>query len=49
MVDTGYEVTSVDVVEACDRATDAASRLNKIDQIQQFVESDIQVKYAVLA
>ncbi len=39
----GYEVTSADVVEAYDRAIDAASRLNKIDevtgQIQQLVES----------
>ncbi len=40
----GYEVTSADVVEAYDRAMDAASRLNKIDevtgQIQQLVESN---------
>jgi len=40
----GYEVTSVDVVEAYDRAMDAASRLNKIDdvtgQIRQLVESN---------
>jgi hypothetical protein len=40
----GYEVTSVDVVEAYDRAMDAASRLNKIDdvtgQILQLVESN---------
>jgi len=39
----GYEVTSADVVEAYDRAIDAASRLNKIDdvtgQIRQLVES----------
>lgn len=39
----GYEVTSVDVVEAYDRAMDAASRLNKIDevsdQIRQLVAS----------
>lgn len=39
----GYEVTSVDVVEAYDRAIDAASRLNKTevvrDQIRQLVES----------
>lgn len=38
-----YDVTSVDVVEAYDRAIDAASRLNKIadatDQIRQLVES----------
>jgi len=40
----GYEVTSVDVVEAYDRAMDAAARLNKIDdvtgQIRQLVESN---------
>ncbi len=40
----GYEVTSADVVEAYDRAMDAASRLKKIDdvsgQIQQLVESN---------
>jgi hypothetical protein len=39
----GYEVTSADVLEAYDRALDAASRLNKIDdvtdQIRQLVES----------
>jgi hypothetical protein len=39
----GYEVTSADVVEAYDRAMDAASRLNKIDevtgQIQQLIDS----------
>jgi len=39
----GYEVTSVDVGEAYDRAMDAASRLNKVDhvtrQIRQLVES----------
>ena len=41
---TGYEVTSADVVEAYDRAMDAVSRLNKIDdvsdQIRQLVESN---------
>ncbi|MES9905883.1 MAG: hypothetical protein ABW168_24820 [Sedimenticola sp.] len=40
----GYEVTSTDVVEAYDRAMDAAARLNKIDevtaQIRQLVESN---------
>jgi len=39
----GYEVTSADVVAAYDRAIDAASKLNKIDdvsnQIRQLVES----------
>jgi len=39
----GYEVTNIDVVEAYDRAMNAASRLNKIDdvsdQIRQLVES----------
>ena len=40
----GYEATSADVVEAYDRAMDAATRLNRsndvIDQIQQLVESN---------
>ncbi len=40
----GYEVTSVDVVEAYDRAMDAAAKLNKIDEvtgrIRRLVESD---------
>ncbi|MCP5410106.1 MAG: hypothetical protein H6963_12535 [Chromatiaceae bacterium] len=40
----GYEVTSVDVVAAYDRAMDAATRLNRsndvIDQIQQLIESN---------
>jgi hypothetical protein len=39
----GYEVTSVDVVEAYDRAMDAAARLNRVDdvtgQIRQLVEA----------
>ncbi|MBT2989962.1 MAG: hypothetical protein KME65_13490 [Candidatus Thiodiazotropha sp. (ex Ctena orbiculata)] len=38
----GYEVTNVDVVEAYNRALDAASKLNKVDEvtgkIQQLVE-----------
>ncbi|MCG7872695.1 MAG: hypothetical protein JAZ11_11395 [Candidatus Thiodiazotropha lotti] len=40
----GYEVTSGDVIEAYDRAMDAAARLNNIDdvtgQIRQLVESN---------
>jgi len=40
----GYEVTSADVVEAYDRAMDAASRLNNIDdvtsKIRQLIESN---------
>jgi hypothetical protein len=40
----GYEVTSTDVVEAYDRALDAASRLNKVDAVKdrilQLVESN---------
>ncbi|VAX08969.1 hypothetical protein MNBD_GAMMA26-2215 [hydrothermal vent metagenome] len=40
----GYEVSSTDVVEAYDRAMDAAARLNKVgevtDQIRQLVESN---------
>lgn len=43
----GYEVTSVDVVEAYDRAMDAAARLNKVDdvteQIGQLFEVDDHV------
>ncbi len=43
----GYEVNSADVVEAYDQAIDAASRLNKIDdvngQIMQLVESNESV------
>ncbi|MCP4472832.1 MAG: hypothetical protein GY815_19505 [Gammaproteobacteria bacterium] len=39
----GYEMTSADVVEAYDRALDAASRLNEVDavkdQIRRLVES----------
>ena len=41
----GYEVTSGDVVEAYDRAMDAAARLNKVDevteQVRQLVESNV--------
>ena len=40
----GYEVTSVDVVEAYDRAMDAAAKLNEIDEvtgrIRRLVEAD---------
>ena len=40
----GYEVTSADVVEAYDRAMDAAIRLNTVDEvndrIRQFIESN---------
>ena len=40
----GYEVTGADVVEAYDRAMDAAARLNNTDdvndQIRQLVESN---------
>ncbi len=40
----GYEMTSVDVMEAYDRAMDAATRLNKAEdvtgQIRQFVEAN---------
>lgn len=40
----GYEVTNIDVVEAYDRAMDAAKRLNNTasvnDQIRQLVESN---------
>ena len=33
----GYEVTSVDVIEAHDRAMDAANRLNKADDVAQWI------------
>ena len=40
----GYEVTSVDVIEAYDRAMDAATRMNRADdvteQIRQLVEAN---------
>lgn len=40
----GYEVTSIDVVEAYDWAMDAAAKLNKIDdvtgKIRQLIESN---------
>jgi tetratricopeptide (TPR) repeat protein len=34
----GYEVSSVDVVEAYDRAMDAAARLNKIDSVSERIQ-----------
>jgi len=40
----GYEVTSADVIEAYDRAMDAAATLNKVDEvmdkIRQLIESN---------
>ncbi len=33
----GYEVTSVDVVEAYDRAMDAAARLNRVDDVNELI------------
>ncbi len=33
----GYEVTSVDVIEAHDRAMDAANRLNKADDVVEWI------------
>lgn len=34
----GYEVTSVDVMEAYDRAMDAAAKLNKIDSVSERIQ-----------
>ena len=33
----GYEVTSIDVVEAYDRAMDAAARLSKVDNLDEWI------------
>ena len=38
----GYEVSSADVVEAYDRAIDAASRLNKVDDVNDWIRQLIQ-------
>jgi hypothetical protein len=38
----GYEVTSVDVVEAYDRAMDAAARLNNIDDVTERIRQLVQ-------
>ena len=39
----GYEVTSVDVVEAYDRAMDAAATLNKVDDVTEQIEQLVEV------
>ena len=39
----GYEVTSVDVVEAYDRAMDAATRLNKVDEVSEQIRLLVEV------
>lgn len=39
----GYEVTSVDVVEAYDRAMDAAARLNKVDNVTDRIRQLVEV------
>ncbi len=39
----GYEVTSVDVVEAYDRAMDAAARLNKVDDVTEQIGQLVEV------
>jgi len=39
----GYEVTSIDVVEAYDRAMDAATRLNKVDAVNEQIRVLVEV------
>ena len=39
----GYEVTSVDVVEAYDRAMDAAARLNMVDDVTERIRQLVEV------
>jgi hypothetical protein len=39
----GYEVTSIDVVEAYDRAMDAAARLNKVDHVTERIRRLVEV------
>jgi len=39
----GYEVTSIDVVEAHDRAMDAATRLNKVDEVSEQIRLLVEV------
>lgn len=38
----GYEVTSVDVVEACDRAMDAAASLNEVDDVNERIRQLVE-------
>jgi hypothetical protein len=38
----GYEVTSIDVVEAYDRAMDAAARLNKVDDVDERIRQLVE-------
>jgi hypothetical protein len=39
----GYEVTSIDVVDAYDRAMDAATRLNKADEVSEQIRLLVEV------
>ncbi len=39
----GYEVTNIDVVEAYDRAMDAATRLNKADEVSEQIRLLVEV------
>ena len=39
----GYEVTNVDVVEAYDRAMDAATRLNKVDEVSEQIRLLVEI------
>mgnify|MGYP001237970611 CR=1 FL=1 len=41
----GYEVTSIDVVEARDRAMDAATRLNKADEVGEQIRLIVKVSH----
>lgn len=45
----GYEVTSVDVVEAYDRTMDAAARLNKVDDVTERIRQLVEVSDNVAA
>ena len=38
----GYEVTSVDVVEAYDRAMDAAAKLNMVDDVNERIRQLVE-------
>jgi len=39
----GYEVTSIDVLEAYNRAMDAATRLNKVDDVAEQIRRRAEV------
>jgi hypothetical protein len=41
----GYEVTSIDVVDALDRVMDAATRLNKADEVSERIRLIVKVSH----